>query len=660
MKKKMLTFVLVSLLIGSSFGASAFQTKNNQSENKNLGFSSASITDGYSVDDPSKIGKIGEFSISLAEKFDLGVEIMDKRTPVARHFLNEDSINAIISVSPTCFQDEDGKWNDVGVCADYEYYSETAGYYGSVCFYNDKHTTFIDSSYYSCWVYNTLEENEKYNIRIGQDTYDQAINLEDPFNQSPQQEEYWRSFVQFDTSSIPDNSVIWDWIEFYYYVDDTTYDPFHNPDHPGHNKFADIMFYQMSNKPSDYYTGSGSSADIVTDDESSNDWNRLEELMEDCLDGHQYCDDDARYSHVEVGDGEKDYVLSFEADLDLKDQLVDDWFAVGLKDLNEDWGETDVCGGVEFLGPLSGGTELLLSLQYAPPRNYALIVAGTAEEEDDPMFDEIQNSAKHARDVFETFDEDYEDFKDYHVDILMADQHYDGSEVGKGEIRSKIEYIPSYLDENGKVFLFFVGHGLVTDPITKTFVGFLVNKYGDYITPSELGDWIDEMESECNASSICIVMDTCYAGHFIDELSGDGRIIITSTDKNSDAYAMENDEGIFSKPFFDALDGSDCSYGRAWEIADDYVDSGKLDKSELKAIPPISQEEGEKGLFQKIVDFLIDFIKMIFGGGRTVWQNPQIEDSGNGFPVGTSRPNELPLKDKEGEEDGNFALSISP
>jgi hypothetical protein len=58
------------------------------------------------------------------------------------------------------------------------------------------------------------------------------------------------------------------------------------------------------------------------------------------------------------------------------------------------------------------------------------------------------------------------------------------------------------------------------------------------LSSATLNKWISELENKLkpNTHEIVIVMDTCYSGSFMDELSASGRIIITSTAENEVSF----------------------------------------------------------------------------------------------------------------------------
>ncbi len=81
--------------------------------------------------------------------------------------------------------------------------------------------------------------------------------------------------------------------------------------------------------------------------------------------------------------------------------------------------------------------------------------------------------------------------------------------------------------------LFMVDHGLHEQ--------FLLDGTGTVITPVELDNWLDQLESGLSADILNnqlrrIIIGSCYSGSFIPALSQDGRIVITSAAADEQSY----------------------------------------------------------------------------------------------------------------------------
>jgi hypothetical protein len=126
-------------------------------------------------------------------------------------------------------------------------------------------------------------------------------------------------------------------------------------------------------------------------------------------------------------------------------------------------------------------------------------------------------------------------------------------------------WIPENLGENSQVFIYIGAH---SDPLSTLVIGYIGR-----IPPISLKQWINTMESKCNPSVVTVVIESCQSGRFISTLSGENRIVITSTDTIHFAYYNPYEGFVhFSTPFFEALQ-TGKSYGAAWEYADLKVDT---------------------------------------------------------------------------------------
>ncbi len=79
--------------------------------------------------------------------------------------------------------------------------------------------------------------------------------------------------------------------------------------------------------------------------------------------------------------------------------------------------------------------------------------------------------------------------------------------------------------------------------------------FDDVITPTDLAGWMDNLEDGLSANALAkrrlIIIGACYSGSFIPELSGEGRIIITSATASEESYkGPEEPDGIRSGEYF--------------------------------------------------------------------------------------------------------------
>lgn len=100
-------------------------------------------------------------------------------------------------------------------------------------------------------------------------------------------------------------------------------------------------------------------------------------------------------------------------------------------------------------------------------------------------------------------------------------------------------------------FVYMVDHGL-DEKFCVTGCG-----AGQVVTPTDLGQWLAELEAATGANQVNIVIEACRSGSFITKENGNplgglgksGRVVITSTGADNNAYASA-DGAYFSDAFF--------------------------------------------------------------------------------------------------------------
>jgi len=260
--------------------------------------------------------------------------------------------------------------------------------------------------------------------------------------------------------------------------------------------------------------------------------------------------------------------------------------------------------GLQITKTESKSTEENIETLGISNKNCALFVSGTWTA-DWPESDEIfERVATDAKDMFDSYGS-------YETWLRV--------EPSKSSIRDVIEnQIPEKLGNNKQIFMYFGAHGDSAGTLLiKRVLGVPVG-----LNAIELGNWVDNMQSNLKdkgkSYSYCtIVIESCFSGNHINELSNDNRIVITSTDSDHSAYGSDAGEMYFSDAFFSALsDGN--TYGKSWELADKFIDT---------------YEGIEK-------------------------QDPKIEDTGNKKSVGSDDPDTLPIWDgdttQKDKKDGNI------
>jgi hypothetical protein len=101
---------------------------------------------------------------------------------------------------------------------------------------------------------------------------------------------------------------------------------------------------------------------------------------------------------------------------------------------------------------------------------------------------------------------------------------------------------------------------------------YLDNPRGEVVTPGELNDWLNELETLRPGLKVNIFIEACYSGSFIDltqRISKAGRVVITSTGSTNVAYASTKG-AIFSDYFFASLGRGESLY-QGFQSASDAV-----------------------------------------------------------------------------------------
>lgn len=233
-----------------------------------------------------------------------------------------------------------------------------------------------------------------------------------------------------------------------------------------------------------------------------------------------------------------------------------------------------------------------------------------------------------------TSNEGYSAFKNLGYDddhIIYLSNEPDDTGVDdistKSNVKKYLDWLSLQTTRKSKIFLFICGHGSTIGN---------VHIKDSVIYDYELASWIDDLKYK----TITVLIDSCYSGNFIDDLSGDNRIIITSTNKEKEAYANAQYGLYFSTPFFYGL-STGLSYGEAWEYADKTV-SDSLDVND----PNVFALSNMRSSTIKSNDISIN---------SNDEQIPLIDDDGNKIGHGTSSADKLPLKG-----DGDLALKTFP
>ena len=98
---------------------------------------------------------------------------------------------------------------------------------------------------------------------------------------------------------------------------------------------------------------------------------------------------------------------------------------------------------------------------------------------------------------------------------------------------------------------------------------------GTDLTDTDLNTYLDNLEASTGCNRIIVIYDACYSGSFINPLSKDNRIIVTSTDNEHGAHTNSVTKGvaywtIFSEKFWSSI--IECkTIGECFEDATNHV-----------------------------------------------------------------------------------------
>lgn len=533
------------------------------------------VISGYRVNDIDKIGTVGKYTRTLSENNDLGVEILSKRTPTDRFFKNDDgTITAYLSITPNCYQDEEGIWHDGSApleCSSIttlDSWEDNSNLYGYVYHVHGDEWDQDEVNTYGCNVY----DSGRNHILIGQH-YDEYIG--------GFWKKYSRGFAQWDISSISDYVDGVNSVDLSFYVSDDEDTLYHTKGDINHRQYADLKIYPMV-EPISYYVNN----------------EKYEELMDKCDEGVCYLDNPIRVKRSEPGVK----TVSLNACLGLESRISrgQDWFGVCFDDTNEKECSEEDAGGILLDGvdtPSDGALVLKIDLFFDVGDVAIFIAGGIGDHQNyDPLDDAFYNTAKTGQRIFE----DELGYGDARVKLLRKPDGRGSDKNGKEEIKSALNDLASEMCNANNVFVYLCDHGVgnpyVGDSWWANRFGadwlshegkFCLNPDGELLSWNQLAKILDDFYDQPKAlggkgyGTATIVVESCFSGHFVTENSGaiynihkskgdKNHIIISATgpDHYSWGYTGEDGYSIFSNYFFDELSDATTAYGEAWENAD--------------------------------------------------------------------------------------------
>jgi hypothetical protein len=192
----------------------------------------------------------------------------------------------------------------------------------------------------------------------------------------------------------------------------------------------------------------------------------------------------------------------------------------------------------------------------------AIIVAG--HNDTYSLQTNINNTANRAYRVFQKAG--FGDDDVYYLAPAPQDPDGDGAydEVDKIATSANLQYaIETWASQNGRVgpgkplHLYLMDHGLIEGFCTAGCGG------SGRTTPQDLDGWLKSLEGSTLCDEVNVIIEACHSGSFIDRLgdlrasiSKAGRVVVTTTDRDNNAYASAQG-AYFSDAFFSCIAASD-------------------------------------------------------------------------------------------------------
>ena len=114
-----------------------------------------------------------------------------------------------------------------------------------------------------------------------------------------------------------------------------------------------------------------------------------------------------------------------------------------------------------------------------------------------------------------------------------------------GQLETAIKDWASDVDD---LILYFVDHGVVREGL-----GNLVLRPGTYLNSETLKAWLDDWQTQKAERTSLVIIDTCYSGHFVEELAfgSPQRIVMAASEPGALAHFQGNGSISFSQLFWD-------------------------------------------------------------------------------------------------------------
>jgi hypothetical protein len=232
--------------------------------------------------------------------------------------------------------------------------------------------------------------------------------------------------------------------------------------------------------------------------------------------------------------------------------------------------------------PNVGGAEFAYTIQIervqpAAPTGALILIAGKLKA-NDPLQPNIHHVTNQIYQLFQSWGYTHEQ-----INYLATDQTLDADGDGSADVDAAVttealeeaitSWAPSKVGPDRPLTIYIVDHG-------EHDLVYLDGTQQELATPAQIDDWLAKLERQQPDVASRIIIESCYSGSFInlvEKVSKVGRIIITSTDDQNDAYASENGV-VFSDYFISALaQGQDFS--SSFQMAHDATTTANTDQT---------------------------------------------------------------------------------
>ena len=203
-------------------------------------------------------------------------------------------------------------------------------------------------------------------------------------------------------------------------------------------------------------------------------------------------------------------------------------------------GDDDYLASQATLDPLPIGTEL----------GRAIIVAGGRYRVENNLLWDI--TRKLCNDTYKTLQERRYSRQMIHYLSPAPFEDVDGD--GRDDVggQSTVEELKKAITElpvaffkrnpNAQLFLYITGHGGENE--------FQLEDEREIVTADQINQWLDSLQRQTGLKKIVVIIDGSKSGSFIDNLSSEGRTIITSADASNRVFFGTDGSESFSHYFF--------------------------------------------------------------------------------------------------------------